>query len=477
MPEIFRTNSPLQYSALDGVITSEIAPPLGVLRSGANNTFFLGRFQKGPANDPTLIASVAELQEKFGSGYPGNEALRLKRWSNVYILRVVAANAIKAKADLENSANVTLLVLTAKDSGKYGNTITVAISEGTMASTKKLTVKQGEVIEVFDNLKTAGLDNAALAALIPSNLVVATEAHATLQPEDLDETALTGGTDGTVAGTDYATALENAGVPVSGKIFFADNQAADVKAALSNHIKLNQDGICVLGPENLTTSVDDAVTDAQTYQDTNGRVLYAYNPPGFLVGSEVVYESPVFLLSSILNNSSPHVSPSAAQNSEFTQTAVRVRKNLSRADLIKCKDAGIMAFENDIDLGVRIVSPVTGDPNTSVLRRRMSDFYIASVARFLKNYQGQPNSMITRAAIKSAIVNFDDGLINDGILPSDAELEDGGKARLIKTEGITSDVEKARGILKVEIKRRLFASARFIVLIAEIGESVTISEE
>ena len=67
------------------------------------------------------------------------------------------------------------------------------------------------------------------------------------------------------------------------------------------------------------------------------------------------------------------------------------------------------------------------------------------MARFLKFYQGEPNSLINRAAIRSAIKAFDEQLVTNGILPGDNEV-DNGLAFSVRTEGITSDQERAEGI-------------------------------
>ena len=479
MPNIFWTQDPTKYRELDGVIVTEKAPPLLLRGVSSSNAVFLGQFQKGPERAQRVSGS-GELEKIFGEAgtYSGPASLKGKPWANLFVVRVTASNAAKAAYSVEDAANVTVLTVTAKAAGVYGNTIKLTIGDGTTANTKKLTVSQGETTETYDNLAVAGKTDEELAAIFGnSELIVVTGAHATKALADVAETNLSGGTDGTVAATDYTAALAKVPANLSGKIYFADDQSAAVKTALSNHVKSENDGVCVLAPEDLDVTVADAVTDAKTFQDNFGRVLYAFNPVGYLDPAGVLkFESPAPVLASILNLSPPHVSPSAARNSQWTTLAVDVQNQLSRGNLITLKEAGIMAFENDPDLGIRVVSPVTGSPNISVLRRRMTDFYIASVSLFLKNFQGEPNNLFNRQAIRSAILSFDDGLIQDGILPSDAELEDGGKARSIKTEGVTSDSEKAQGIMKIEIKRRLFPAARFIVLIAEIGESVIVQE-
>ena len=477
MPEVYRTDNPLQYKDLDGVIVTEKSPPPTVVSAGSNNCIFIGQFERGPVNSPRLVASISELQSIFGNNpvYSGNKALRLKKWSNLYVTRAIAVGAVKAKWT-QTVSTQNRITFTAKYQGAYGNKITINISNGSTTNTKKVTVGFGDILEVYDNLELAGKNNNELAEIFKaSTLVDVTNTHASSEPDNVSNQKLATGTDGAIAATDYTTALQNSNVRVSGKIFFTDDQSAGVKAALSNFVKLERTGQCILGPVSLNTTVAEAITEFNLYKDNEGRVLFFYNPLKLNVEGVIEEESPVFMAASILNLLPPHKDPSAATSVAYTQTAVDTKFNLQRGDQRLLLNAGINSFENDADLGIKLVSGQTGNPAFSILRRRMSDFYINSVARFLKNYQGEPNSQINRSAIRAAIMAFDESLVFNGILPGNDEVET-GKAVSIRTEGITSDTERAEGILKVEIKRRLFAASRFIVLIATIAESVVVEE-
>lgn len=478
MPAVFRTQNPLEYTDLEGVIVTELNPPPTVVSAGSNNCVFLAQFEKGPENESRFISSLSELQSIYGNNmaYGGNKALRLKRFSNLYVIRVVAA-AAAAATWTQASAGNNLITFTAKSKGKYGNDIKVTIANGTASGTKKATFSLGSLVEVFDNLDTAGKTDAELKDIFGSStLLNVTSAHATEDLVNVADQNLASGTDGVIAPSDYKTALDAAAsIPASGKIYFADNQSSGVKSNLANFVKLNQDGQCVLGPSALDISVSAAITEFDLLKDDKGRVLYAYNPPLFNVEGNVEEENPAYLAASILNLSPPHKSPAAATSTAFTQTAVGTKFNLSRGNLKQLKEAGIMAFEDDPDLGVKIVSGVTGNPDFSVLRRRMSDFYINSVATYLKNFQDEPNSVVLRSSIKAAIQSFDAQLVTSRILPGDDEVSE-GKAFLVETEGITSDQEKAQGILKIILKRRLFPAAKFLVLVATISEFVVVEE-
>lgn len=479
MPEVFRTENPLLYTQLEGVIVTERQPLPSVISAGTNNCILIGLFERGPGNTPTFVTSISEMQSIFGDSlaYTGNRALRLKGWSNVRITRVVATDAVKASwTQVISSQNI--LRFTAKDFGAFGNSLTVSISDGDTSGTKRFTFRLGNLEEVFNNVEDLnGKSNEELAQIFSSSILIdVTDAHATQNVTNTTPVNLTSGSDGNPSAADYKTAIDNSNVNVSGKIYFTDQQTTAIKSNLVNFINTEQAGQCVIGPNSLNTTVADAISDASNYTNTQGRVMYAYNPVSFRIDGNIENESPVFLAASILSLLPPHISPAAARSTNYTQNAVGVQNTLSRGQLIQLREAGIMAFEDAQNIGVKLVSGVTvSNGNYSVLRRRMSDFYINSVAAFLQQYQDEPNSLLTRSSIKASIQTFDENLIFNGILPSDDEV-DVGRAFSIRTEGITTDSERAQGILKIEIKRRLFPAARFLVLIATIGESVVVEE-
>ena len=473
MAEVRRTQNPLEYTQLDGVIVTERSPVPSVVRRGANSVVFVGQFERGPENSPLFATTISEIHDLYGNNpvYTGIQALRLKSWSNLYVIRAVASDAV-ASSVTQTVSTKDLATFTALYKGKYGNEISVVVSDGTNANTKKVTVTLDDQRETYDNLTLNGKTDAELEEIFKeSTLVKVTSAHATDNIEN-GTLALTGGTDGSIASTDYQNALDNGNVNASGKIYVADDQSNAVKAVVANYVKTNKQGICVLGPSSLTTTVSDAITESSTLLDQEGRVLYAYNPIKYNIQGVITEQNPAYLLASILSVSPPHVSPASAENRYNTQNAVGVKYNLTDAQLIQLANAGICGFEDDEDLGVRVRSAVTGNPQWSIIRRRMNDFLINSLSSYLKNYQNQPNSFINRASIKAAITAFDENLVRDGVLPS--ERDSGVPVLLVQTEGTTTPTEQAQGIQKILYKRRIFSEMRYIVLITSIGESVTV---
>lgn len=475
MPEVFRTDNPLLYTQLDGVIVTEKNPPPTIVSAGANNCVFIGQFERGPENEPYYLSSISELNTLFGSNqvYTGNKALRLKRWSNIYVTRVVASTAVQASLTLDSDK----LTIKAKYKGSYGNNISVTIAQGTNAGTQKITFSEGDIVETFDNIEFAGKSNAQLTELFrTSTLVEVSDAHATIDPTNASDQDLTGGTDGSPSADDYKKAIEASNVNVAGKVFFTDDQSAGVKANLANFVKTEQNGQCILGPESLDTSVADAITDYDLNADRQGRVLYAYNPIKFNVQGVIEEESPVYLTASILSNTAPNISPASAGVTDYTETAVGVKYNLSRAQFIQLKNAGIMGYEDDPDLGIKPVSADTQNPEMSIVRRRMSDFYINSITRYLKYYTNRNITELLKESIISAIHSFDESLVTNGIVPSNDEVRE-GLAFNVRINGVTSPQEEREGLLKIRLERRLYASAKYLVLQTTISEKAVIVEE
>ena len=133
----------------------------------------------------------------------------------------------------------------------------------------------------------------------------------------------------------------------------------------------------------------------------------------------------------------------------------------------------------DTDIGFLIKSGITTQiadtSKITVLRRRMTDFLTTSIARYLKNYQGQVNSVENREGAKAAILDFIRRQEDVGILPADTEVRD-GVAKLVDIESANSDSDISLGKFSINYRQRIFSSMRYIILTAEIGESVVVKE-
>jgi hypothetical protein len=477
---IFRTNDPTQFDAVDQIVVDESAPPSSVKGVSTNIAMLIGQFERGPL-DIQEIGSIAQFNELYGkTSFSGNKVLKNKKFGRLRILRAVAAAASKATHSFMDVTPVAAISFTAKYLGLYGNAISVQISVGT-AGGMKYTIKDNSpnaviASEIYDNLAIAAITPATFAG---SQLVDVAVLSTAAEPVVMAATMLSGGTDGTIADLDYSTAIDKAAVEHSCNVLFLDSYNTAKNGFLKLHAAATQDKqVIVCGPE--TQTVADVKTDVVSYRDTDGRIIYAYPYLENSLDGTLQMVPPASFYASVISQTSPHIDPAAAQNAQFLQGVTSLKyKNLTRADYIQLKDAGISAFEFDPDLGFKIKSGITTQildtSKISILRRRMADYLTDSMAQFLKNYQNGVNSAAKRSEVKGQILDFIQRQELAGILPTDKEVKS-GKAKIVDTEILNTDASIALGFFKILYRQRIFSSMRYIVLQAEIGESVVVTE-
>jgi len=477
---IYRTNNPLEFDEVDGIVIDENAPDPQVQGVGTGVAILVGQFQRG---DQSLdsISSLQSFQEKYGKSdsISGHIQLKNKKFAaGLKVIKVIATGSAKSQLIADDGASTDLLQFDAKYVGAYGNSLSFEITAGT-TSGKKITVKDNNALAV---LQTETYDNYLIAdgvaPFADSSLIDATLLASSAEPALASETSMAGGSDGTASDTDYQAAIALAEAEGAGNILFLDSYNATRNAYLKTHAGLTQDKICLLaGAE--SDSVATAVTNVATLRDTDGRLVYCYNWVETIVGGSNLMTSPASWLASVLSQTSPQTDPAYAGNAGLLFGALSLKSNLTRADFIALMAAGISSFEFDSDIGFKLKSGVTtqiaNSSKLTILRRRMADYLTNSIAKFLKIYQNDVNSLVKRVAVKAAILNFVRGQEDLGILPRDSEVN-GGNAKLVDIETLNTDLSLAAGNFLIQYKQRIFSSMRFIILRAEIGESVVVTE-
>lgn len=487
MVDIYRSNNPADYDDVDGIVVDESAPAPSIAGVAANVAILVGQFERGPDNELTSIGSTAALHELFGKGFSGNNELKQRKFGRLKVIRAVAAAAAKGTKTFQDSTPANSITFEALYKGAYGNGIKVTIETGT-ASGKKYTIEDtgtNAVLlpEIYDNIVVTGKTQAQLDAIFgASKLVKAVSVPAVAEPANATATALASGSDGTIADGDYEDAIEVAKQLKAGNILWLDSYNATKRGYLKQHVLDSPDKMVVLGMDDETEDDADAITAAGLNRDTEGRIILAFNHIEIQDGASKVWTSAASWIASILSNTSPHIDPGWTQNVKFTTAGLRVKYAMDRAKYIALKEAGIAAFEQDPDLagsGICLVSGITTcltATKVMILRRRMADYLTDSIALYLKNFKGAPNTAANRRDVKGAIVSWDDSQIRAGILPGDADVQS-GSPRMIDTESLNTNDMIAAGFFKIIFKRRIFSSMRYIVLVAEIGESVIVTEE
>lgn len=480
---IFRSNDPTTWSEVDQIVIDERAPTPAVRGVPANIAGYLGRFQRGP-EELVEVGSTQQFEEIFGrSSYSGNNNLKNKRFGRIRVRRVVADDAATASIVLNDTLAASLLTVEALHKGVYGNSIEVSVVAGTESGVK-LVVEDKNAdtvvgIEEYDNLDLSSEDQDGIDVLLATSRLI----KATITPtgENLDQVAaaaMTSGSDGTEADTDYEDPLVDFTPEKSANFLFADKNSATINGYLEAHAAATQDKMVILaGAEG--DDVAAAVSDVANYRDGDGRIIYAYPWIQTRIDGVLQYQSPASWMASILSQTSPHIDPAFVGNTQFLTGITRIRRSLSRSDYINLKDNGIAAFEFDPDVGFKVKSGVTtqilNSAKTQILRRRMADFLTTSVAFFLKNFQNAPNTRDNRLACGAAIRQFVQLREFEGILPKDDEVQ-GGLAKVVDVEALNTDESIAQGFFRILWRQRIYSSMRFIVLTAEIGQSVVVTE-
>lgn len=480
---IFRSTNPTDWNAVDGIIIDEISPAPSVGGVPANIAALVGQFERGPANVLTAVSSLGELYEIFGNNlaYTGNVALLNKRFGSLKVVRVLAAAAVKGTKAFQSTAT-DRITFTAKYFGVYGNSITVTIASGS-TSGKKYTIHDGNANavwpdEVYDNVVITAI-TANNNPFSVSNLVDVTVNSSAAEPSNAAATALALGSDDTVADTDYQTAIGATEIEGSCNVVFLDAYNTTRNGYLKTSMAATTDKMAIICGA-AADSVATAVTAVASQRDSDGRIIYAFPYVYTSVNGVSTKVNPASFYASLLSQTGPNIDPAYGANTQYLAGIDSLELNLKRTDYISLMAAGISAFENDSDIGIKVKSGVvTQIANTGklmVARRRMTDYLTYSIAKFLKAYQNALNSEVNRTAAISAIVDFNRRMEQDGLVPKDSEIQT-GRASIVDGKSLNTDNSIAQGYFKILYKRRIYASMRFIVLQASVGESVVVTEQ
>jgi phage tail sheath protein FI len=196
----------------------QIVPPQNLVLNGVptNVAGVVGSAPWGPANQPVIVATMADYARTFGPVIPrkydmGTQIATAVQQgaSNFRCVRVTDGTDVAATYAIFFASGAYPLELIARYTGTLGNQIGITIASGSQAGTWRLTLSlPGLTPEVFDNIaaptpaafwsnlaNAVNLGSSALRG--PSQLVVASLGTATdTAPDSLNNQTLLGGTDG-----------------------------------------------------------------------------------------------------------------------------------------------------------------------------------------------------------------------------------------------------------------------------------------
>lgn len=479
---VFQSSDPTEWGSLDGIYIDETSPPPSVTGVPANVALLVGQFERG-STAMQSVGSAGQLYELYGNNIAqkGNIALQNKKFGLLKIIRVVASGAAAATHAFVNASSSSAIAFTALWKGAYGNAITVTVAAGSTTGSK-YTVHDGNANavwpdEVYDNVVITSI--AGSNPFTKSNLIVGTALRTDQgEPSTASATALGSGSDGSVADSDYLTAIGLSEVANSANIIFLDEYTTARKGYVKNTLAATEDKMGVINDAS-GTSASAAITDVASYRDTDGRIIYAFPWVWTTINGISTLVAPSSFYAAMLSQIAPSIDPAYAANTQYLGGIESLELNLTRTDYKNLMAAGISAFEIDSDIGPKVksgvVTQIVNSAKVMIFRRRMADYLIQSLAKFLKNYQNAPNSKKNRDQVGGAITSFNRLLETSGLVPSDAEVNT-GKASLIDTASLNTDDSIAAGYFKLIYKRRIYSSMRFIVLQADISEGVVVTE-
>lgn len=483
---VIRSNDPLTWGDVDGIILNETAPASNVAGVAANVAILVGQSQRGPA-ELKLLTGLDMVHAVFGKDKTKglNKVLKNKAFGALKFIRVVAANAAVASVVFDSAGAVDTIKFEALGAGLYGNNLKVTIENGTVDG-KKYTITDlnpGTTLlpEVYDNVKI--LDASLVNPFAKSKLIKATVMATAAEPANSAITALAGGSDGVVADTDYEAAIAKAEVAGAGNLLFLDEYNATRRTYLKTHAALASDKM-VCSEESLAGDYDDVLASVVNSRDTDGRIIYAFNPAITIVDGDEVEQPAAWWIASAFTQCPAHIDLAYGENAKYMAGIVRLKYNLSPTQYKALNKAGVCSLEFDPDLGHKVKSAVTtqilNTEKKTILRRRMTDFLQDSLAKYMKSYANGINSAAKRRDCKAGIMRFDDMLSAEGpgqMLPNKKDMMGSGEPRLIDVDSQNTNDSIGEGYFKVVYKRRIFSSMRYIVLTTEIGTGVVVVTE
>lgn len=489
MPAPYFTTNPGEFTRLEGLYILEQNPPAFISGVFLGVVAVAGQTLKGPVDTPVSITSEARFTEVFGhASRPGDstsvnkvrEFLLNKPFGEVIVVRAAAAGALPAEADFDETATA-IINIAASSPGAWGNDITVditAASDGD-ADHFNLVVKYRGETTTYENLDTSTGNNNLVDVIGTdlANLVVVTK-QADGRPDNVSDAALadTAGTDGSIADSDYTDtgrAIKTMANFQRASIFaVADRSNMAIKGEMEACALAADKGLFLIWNGSHSADITTVTGDAASYR--SDRIVYCYNSTKTIdpdTAAEIVVP-PHSWVASILSQTDVDIHPGEEGSKAYTGAITGlVDESISRADYVTLKEAGVAAWEKDEDGGHLIVSGVTTDltaGKTEITRRRMADFLQLSAASRLKFFVKKKNTAQNRIQMAAELIAFSNSLKDDERVIEEFAVEQ---------KSVNSEATRAQGIEKLLWRVKIIGHMLHLVLVTEIGTTVTFQEE
>lgn len=488
MPAPFFTSNESEIPLLEGLYIKERTPPAAISGANLSEVCIVGETLRGPVARAIECTSEARFEDVFGSrdlvggqGAIANKvwkALMNKPFGLVKVVRVAAAAAASATHNFSDAVPTAIFRLDANGPGAYGNSIsaTVVVPSTDGVSGRfdlKVTDEKGKQ-SVYPNLDMTGSNDNSLAVIgtDDANCFVFTKLSSGTPVAST--ASLTGGTDGSVADSDYTAAGKglNVGAAATGcsVVFTADYMSAAVRAQVMTLSATVNDRMFLIGPDNETVSEATAITDVAAYR--SDRIVYCFNHAYTQdpTNAAQVLTRPESWLASILSQTDIDIHPGEEDTKQFTAGITKLyNESYVRGDYKALKAAGICALEDND--GFAFVSGVTTSlqsGKTQITRRRMADFLQLSVADFLKHSVKKKNTDKRRKDNAGKCIDYLQGLQDEERVVEKFQVD---------PDKLNTPNGRAAGIERLLMRVRLISHMLELVLETEIGTNVVIVTE
>lgn len=508
MPAPLFTTNDSDITQLEGLYIKETTPPATVVESSLNTVGIVGETLKGP-DTAQLIGSEARFVEVFGAGYLNGvlinkvwKSILNKGFSSMYVQRVRAAAAVKASFTVETAAGgagTAIARIDASSVGTWGNSLQFKKTAATDANVNHWNLSINDTLTgkvwLYENLDTStGNNNLAtkigtdagrpvdvtkLADGVPVTNVAGVDGADSNAYTFLGQTVASftsvAGTDGSVADSDYT----GTGKPLDSMAVFkgvaivmvAEYTSATVRANTKTLAAASSDRMFLMGPTDETISVAAAVSDVASFH--SDRVLYCYNHAYTIdpTSAAEILTRPESWMACVLANTDVDIHPGEQDTKRFLAGITRVyNPNLTRADYIALRAAGISAME--VDLGDPVfVSGMTTDNTpgkTQITRRRMADFLQLSAANTLRFQVKKKITDERKKAIAGLLRGWLSGLKRAGRVVEDYTVDG---------DILNNPTDLGNGIYRILMRVKIVGHMLHVVLQTEIGTGVTISAQ
>ena len=494
MQDVYYSNNQADWTALEGLYINKLSPDKAITGVSLNRVGFATACVRGPLVPQTIPAEQFSAYyggRDYGSGGAiigkGWSAIQNKKWGNITVCRAAASDAATASHVLATATPTTIATLYANNCGAWGNGVTADVADATdgVSTHWNLTIHYLGASKTYQNLNTtAGNDNLADVLGNSINNLVSLVKNADGRPANATGIALAGGTEGTIAASDYVKALNLiAAFPgvacclVPETAVDANNSA--INARLVALAPLNPDRVFLAWAGKTNVYTDEITQKAAQITTSSKNLQWCYNEGSELDPSNAntVWTPPHVLKAAILSQTDVSIHAGDEDNLGLTASVTGVRyESLDRDTLILLKQAGISTLqkcEGGFRFGSDVDTTATATNDSQFPDERASQYLIQSVADACRH---DVRKKATKSRKRSMVTKITDFLAADQKAEHvvDATDPDLGPGFIVDDKSTNSAFTKARHEHHILWRVRLIDHLLYLVFDTDIRTGMTI---